>query len=67
MAADLQAVGIWPQMVGVVDHPGREPQHLALELAEELEVFFVHGSRSRGRVIKRFATLSPSACRHSRN
>ena len=31
VAADLQAVPVRPQMVGVVDHPGRQPQHLALE------------------------------------
>ena len=35
MAADLQPVVAVAQMVGVVDHPGREPQHLALELGEE--------------------------------
>ena len=28
MAADLQAVGIFAQMIGVVDRPAREPEHL---------------------------------------
>src|SRR5215471_18265681 len=31
MPADLEPVPVWPQVVGVVDHPGRQPQHLALE------------------------------------
>ena len=35
MAADFQAVAARPQVVRVVDGPGREPQYLALELGEE--------------------------------
>ena len=31
MAADLQPVAVRPQVIGVVDHPGREPQRAALE------------------------------------
>ena len=38
MAADLQPVGVLAQMIGVMDGPGREPQHLALELGEDGEV-----------------------------
>ena len=47
MAADLQPVGALAQMVGVVDRPGRQPQHLALELAEDGEV--VRGRRCEPR------------------
>ena len=35
MAADLQAVGALAQMIGVVDGPAREPEHLALQLGEQ--------------------------------
>ena len=38
MAADLEPVAVGPQMVGVVDHPGRQPQHLALERREAGEL-----------------------------
>ena len=38
MAADFQSVGIVAQMVGVMDGPACEPQHLALELIENLQV-----------------------------
>ena len=38
MAADLQPVDALAQMVGVVDGPARQPQHLALERAEDVEV-----------------------------
>ena len=31
MAADLEPVPAWPEMVGLVDHPGREPQRLFFE------------------------------------
>ena len=37
MPADLQPVAIGPQMVGVMDRPGAEPQHLALELAQQAQ------------------------------
>jgi hypothetical protein len=38
MAADLQPVDALAQVVGIVDRPARQPQHLALELAEDGEV-----------------------------
>ena len=38
MAADLQAVGVVAQMVGVVDRPAREPEHLLFQLAQDVEV-----------------------------
>jgi hypothetical protein len=37
MTADLEAVAVGPDVVGVVDHPGSEPQHLLLEGAERGE------------------------------
>src|SRR5665647_1474209 len=37
MAADLQAVGVVAQMIGVVDRPARQPEHLALERGENLQ------------------------------
>src|SRR5712691_4798784 len=38
VSADLQAVGAGAQVVGVVNRPAREPQHLFLELAQKLEL-----------------------------
>jgi hypothetical protein len=38
MAADLQAVGALAQVVGVMDGPARQPQHLALEFAQDGEI-----------------------------
>jgi len=35
VAADLEPVAVLAQMVGLVNGPGREPQHLALERAQE--------------------------------
>ena len=46
MAADLQTIRVLAQMVGVVDGPGREPQHLALQRAQDFQVVRVE----RGRV-----------------
>ena len=43
MAADLQPVDIFAHVVGVVDHPGGKPQHLAVEFLQELQGFVVHG------------------------
>ena len=37
MAADLQPVVILAEVVGVVDHPRGEPQHLALEGADQVD------------------------------
>ncbi len=36
--ADLEPVPVWAEMVGVVDHPSRQPQHLALERPETREL-----------------------------
>ena len=38
MAADLQPVGVFAQMIGVMDGPGGEPEHLALELGEDGQI-----------------------------
>jgi hypothetical protein len=32
MAADLQAIGILAQMIGVMDGPAREPENLLFQL-----------------------------------
>ena len=45
MAADLQAVGVLAQMIGVVDRPAREPEHLLFQLAQDLDVVG-HGVKS---------------------
>ena len=37
MSADLQPVAVRADVVGVVDHPRREPEQLALELIEHAE------------------------------
>ena len=31
MAADLQLTIVWPEMIGVVDEPSRQPQNLAFQ------------------------------------
>ncbi len=35
MAADLQAVGGWAEMVGVVDGPGGQPDDLAFQVGQD--------------------------------
>ncbi len=47
VAADLEPVAARPQMVGVVDHPGGKPQHLALQGGEAAQPV---GARLGGRV-----------------
>src|SRR5215470_16185113 len=37
MSADFQTIRVLAPMIGVVDHPAREPQDLALERGEHLE------------------------------
>ena len=37
MPAHLQPVAVLAQVVGVMDHPGREPQHLAFQRAQHVE------------------------------
>jgi hypothetical protein len=48
VAADLEAVRGRPQMVGVMDHPRRQPQHLAFELPEHLQSVNALGYRGVG-------------------
>ncbi len=43
MPADLEPVPIRAQMVRVVDHPGRQPQHFALERRQAGEFVFGRG------------------------
>src|SRR5262245_42993784 len=38
MPADLQAIDAVADMVGMMDGPAREPEHLALELAQDREI-----------------------------
>ncbi len=40
MPADLHAVHVIPQVVGVVDDPTGQPKNLALELAENGQIAF---------------------------
>ena len=37
MPAHLQPVAVGAEVVGVVDHPGREPQQLAFQLVQQRE------------------------------
>ena len=37
VAADLQPVPVRPHMIGVVHHPGRQPEQLALDLPQRLQ------------------------------
>ena len=52
MAADLQPVLLGAQMIGVVDHPGGEPEHLALEGGEERQAGIGHDAVPGGTIIK---------------
>ena len=38
MAADLQAVVVLAQMIGVVDGPARQPEHLLFQFAQDREI-----------------------------
>ncbi len=38
MAADLQAITVIAQMIGIMDHPCREPQYLAFQFLEHVQV-----------------------------
>ena len=38
MAADLQPIGILAHVIGVMDGPAGEPEHLALQLAEDAQI-----------------------------
>ena len=38
MAADLQPIPIGADVVGMMDHPGREPEQLALHGVQQLQV-----------------------------
>ena len=42
VAADLEPVAVGPEVIGVVDGPGAQPQHLALELAEQPQALPFH-------------------------
>ena len=49
VAANLQSIGAFSQMIGVVDHPARKPKHLALECGKHLQLFgIVRACNSRG-------------------
>ena len=38
MAADLETVGVLANVIGVMDCPTREPEHLALQFAKYGEI-----------------------------
>src|SRR5690349_7961182 len=65
MPADLQPVTAGAQMVGVVDRPGRQPQHLALEIAKDRDSVgcsgndAIHGGALSG-IVDRRPHRSPS-------
>jgi hypothetical protein len=46
VAADLRPVGVRAQVVGVVDHPRRQPQHPALDALQDREIRVLHGEAS---------------------
>src|SRR5271157_1924400 len=54
VASHLEPVSTGPQVVGVVDHPGGQPEHLAFQRAKTGQALWI---RRRGR----FATINPSA------
>ena len=37
VSADLQAVASGPQMIGIVNHPGREPEDLLFDFAQHVQ------------------------------
>jgi hypothetical protein len=47
MAADLQPIPLGSQMIGIVDHPGGQPERLAFEGSEERQAGIGHGERFR--------------------
>lgn len=51
MAADLQAVIIVAQVIGVMDGPACQPEHLALEGGERRELFSGYFGRLLHRLI----------------
>ena len=51
MTADFQPVAARPEMVGVVDHPGRKPQHLLFERGEKSQLVGAAPFRGRGSAI----------------
>ena len=61
MAADLQAVAVLAQMVGVVDGPGRQPQHLALELGRIAKSLIGRSRVQRGRCHGDFPSAAHSS------
>lgn len=42
MAADLEAIMVGPDVIGVVDHPCRQPQRLALDGVEKRQPRITH-------------------------
>jgi hypothetical protein len=55
MPSDFQTIDIGAQMIGIVDGPACEPQHLALELAQNLKLRNIRSVllRSRHRLLCR--------------
>src|SRR5665213_431750 len=47
MAAYFRAVGIFAQVIGVVDGPAREPEHLLFQLAQDVDVVGHDGTLAR--------------------
>ena len=58
MSADLQPIGLLTKVIGVVNHIGREPEHLALELPEHREVIADCAIRHGAASIKRSGSLA---------
>ena len=62
MAADLDAVLALAQVVGVVDGPARQPEHLAFEFAQDGEVGGGNGLLAHGR--PRFHAINAQTAGH---
>ncbi len=60
MASDLEAVDALAQVIGVMNGPAREPEHLFLELAQDLELRCRNGFAGAGGGHRYLAVVMPA-------
>ena len=64
MATDFQAVRVFAQMIGVMDHPARQPEHLAFQRGEDRQIVSGGwlGHRQWARVHRWIMGIRPGRC-----